>query len=87
MQISVETPPLDSGLTEELIDFWDGIFGAAYQPDRSVYASDERSFNRDTFYLLEQGGCTVGSSHLTMAVGKPRTGWLGRGGDRAAMSR
>ena len=80
MQISVETPPLDSGLTEELIDFLAGIFGAAYQPDRSVYAGDERSFNRDTFYLLEQGGCTVGSSHLTMAVGNSELGGLGEVG-------
>ena len=77
MQISVETPPLDSDLTEELIDFWDGIFGDGYQADLSVYAGDERSFNRDTFYLLEQGGCTVGSSHLTMAVGNPELSGLG----------
>ena len=77
MQISVETPPLDAGLTEELIDFWDGIFGDGYQADRPSYAGDERDFNRDTFYLLEQGGRTVGSSHLTTAVGNPELSGLG----------
>ena len=80
MQISVETPPLDVDLTEELIDFWDGIFGDGYQPDRSLYAGDERSFNRDTFYLLEQGGRTVGSSHLTTAVGNSELSGLGEVG-------
>ena len=77
MQISVETPPLDAGLTEELIDFWDGIFGDGYQADRPAYAGAERAFNRDTFYLLEQGGRTVGSSHLTTAVGNPELSGLG----------
>ena len=77
MQISVETPPLDAGLTEELIDFWDGIFGDGYQADRPAYAGDERDFNRDTFYLLEQGGRTVGSSHLTTAVDNPELSGLG----------
>ncbi|MDE2812394.1 MAG: GNAT family N-acetyltransferase, partial [Gemmatimonadota bacterium] len=77
MQISVETPPLETGLTEELIDFWDEIFGDGYQADRSVYAGDERDFNRDTFYFIEQGGRTVGSSHLTTAVGNPELSGLG----------
>ena len=77
MQISVETPPLEAGLTEELIDFWDGIFGDGYQAERPAYAGDERDFNRDTFYLLEQGGRAVGSSHLTTAVGNPELSGLG----------
>ena len=77
MQISVETPPLEAGLTKELIDFWDGIFGDGYQADRPAYAGDERDFNRDTFYLIKQGGRTVGSSHLTTAVGNPELSGLG----------
>ena len=73
-------PPLDKGLTADLIDFWGGLFGVGYQPFRPLCAGAEARFNRDVFYRLEQGGRTVGTSHVTTALGHPELGGLGEVG-------
>ena len=69
--------PVDDGLVDELMLFWQGIFG--YSPDvtRGVILGEERHDNRNVLYLTRRGEQLAGTCMTTTSVRVPMLGGFG----------
>jgi len=67
--------PLENELIEELVRFWQEVFGFVYS--RSVLAGDEACFNRDIIYVAREDGKIAGTCHLTVPCGDNAIAGLG----------
>ncbi len=60
--------PLEPSVAEELIGFWEGIFGISFAEQRGILAGDELDYNRDYIYIVREAGRLIGTCHLTVAA-------------------
>jgi GNAT superfamily N-acetyltransferase len=77
MNIIEQQVPVEPSLAEELIAFWEAIFGMSFAGLRDVLAGGELGQNRDAFFLAREGTRLVGTSHLTIGVASRAVGGLG----------
>jgi GNAT superfamily N-acetyltransferase len=77
MDITELQTPIEPILAEELIAFWESIFGISFEWLRGVLAGEERQSNRDLFFLGREGGRLVGTCHLTIGGVVRQVGGIG----------
>lgn len=77
MQITELIPPLEPAVAEELIVFWERIFGISFAQLRGVLAGEESEYNRDFIYVVRESGRLAGTCHLTVGVRLPAIGGVG----------
>ena len=69
--------PIAEPLINDLIDFWQRIFGLGFSWCRPVLSGSERDANRDILFLARIHGQVVASCRLTINQGDPRIAALG----------
>jgi GNAT superfamily N-acetyltransferase len=72
--------PLPEDLTDELIAFWEDIFGGSCALLRPVLLGDECEQNRDVVTIIREGRNLAGTCHLTLSISNPELGGLGEVG-------
>ena len=77
MHIGELIVPLEPSLAEELIGFWEEIFGISFAQQRGILAGEEAVHNRDFIYTVREGERLVGTCHLTIGADVAGTGGLG----------
>ena len=63
--------PLTEQLTQELVEFWTGIFGGPGDVKRGMLLGDELEHNRHTLYMEKRDERLAGTCHLTMPLKLP----------------
>ena len=65
MDIIEQQVPVEPSLAEELIRFYETIFGSSFAGLRGVLAGEETTYNRDIIFLVRDGMRLVGASRIT----------------------
>ena len=69
--------PLTEQLTQELMEFWTGIFGGPGDVKRGMLLGDELEHNRHTLYMERRADRLAGTCHLTISGRLPMLGGFG----------
>jgi hypothetical protein len=77
MEIAELQAPIEAALADEMIGFWERIFGLSFAGLRGVLAGEESQQNRDLFFLVRQCDRLAGTCHLTIGRSSPDVGGLG----------
>ncbi len=72
--------PLSAVMIDELVGFWEGIFGTCYNNLRPVLAGRERRQNHDSVYVARVGTKLASTCHLTISQSAPELGGFGEVG-------
>lgn len=75
MKLTCVETPLDNNLIDELICFWEEIFGYTYS--RKILEGDEVRYNRNLIYIARDKTKVVGTCNLTLPCHTTTTGGLG----------
>ena len=70
--------PLPDGLIEELLAFWEPIFGTLDEDMHEVLSGGDRAYNRNVVYAAREGSRVVGTTQLTISRSLPALGGLGQ---------
>ena len=77
MNVIEQPVPVEASLADELIAFWEAIFGVSFAGLRGVLAGEELGENRDFFLLAREGTRLLGTSHVTIGNADRTVGGLG----------
>jgi GNAT superfamily N-acetyltransferase len=77
MEITQWQVPIEPSLADELVAFWEAIFGISFAWLRGVLAGEEARYNRDILFLAREGTRLVGTSHITFGRATCEVGGLG----------
>ena len=69
--------PVSEGLTHELIEFWESIFGPSDEVTPELLLGDELQHNLDDLYIERRDGRLAGTCHVTVPRKAPRLGGFG----------
>jgi GNAT superfamily N-acetyltransferase len=77
MEITERQVPLEPSLADELVHFWETIFGTSFAWLRGVLAGEEVGNNCDILFICREGTRLVGTSHITFGRATCEVGGLG----------
>ena len=76
-RVEIVEIPLPPSLLDEVMAFWEEMFGSRDRTFVQAMRGREQECHRDTLYLLRHGGALAGTAHLTVAREAPALGGLG----------
>ena len=83
MELERHEAPIPDRLADELVGFWEALYGASYDAFRAMLRGSEVLHNSDIVYVHRQAGRVVGTCHLTAAKAVPGIAGLGEVGTAA----